>query len=463
MGEVNDLMEDEAERQRSVFPGALSLGQPAQPMQAPPAARMPPTPTTPSTPVGEGGAHAFTFGAPAAFDMSRAPGLLNPEFCHPAHLAEFKREVPHLVASGKGDSFLLSINISTLLKMESNYLKRVSQEKGRAVEDILAKNQEAIANNPIAVAAGFDDRSGALHPARFLPGPICTAQELWLQARRVWGTSGYPPVAAYDLASVGLAGHITAKGFAALQDPSSAALSIRLFDVHNVTNKVEASKRLTLSASDDSMEVGESLKEATTLFAFQQSLRAVRELARFTMPWNHSFAALEGFLVNSNFLSRDLGNHSAYAVGVLGRFCDYVFALNAARWRASQQFLDITELGPTWSNWLASRGGPLTHAARAASQSGGAASGGGSGQQKGAKAAKPKQKAPASSSGPQAAARAVSIPMDDICQRFNKNKCPNMATGNCTTAAGLALRHVCNYQTTPTTKCLQPHPRILNH
>ena len=107
-------------------------------------------------------------------------GLSNPEYCHPDNLEDLKAEIPHLAA--KGDGFLLRMKISTLIKMESNYIKRASQDKGRSIEETLAKNQDAVAASPIPVAAGFDDRNGSLHPARFLPGPICSAQELWLQS-----------------------------------------------------------------------------------------------------------------------------------------------------------------------------------------------------------------------------------------------------------------------------------------
>ena len=86
-----------------------------------------------------------------------------------------------------------------------------------------------------------------------------------------------------------------------------------------------------------------------------------------------------------------------------------------------------------------------------ASQSGGSSNS----QQRAAKAAKPKQQT--------AVRTAAAGPPDDICQCFNKNRCPNQATGNCTTDAGLVLRHVCNYLTNPTTKCLLPHARVLNH
>jgi hypothetical protein len=458
---INSNLEDEAERSRASFPGAHTLG------TAPHGEVR--TPTTPHTPTTPGGSKVpvFTFSQPAAaqpgifdFDISKAPGITDPEYCHPQHLQELKAELPALTKSGlKPDSFFLRMKVSTLLKLESNVLKRTSQDKNRTVEDTLAANQEAIASNPISVEAGFDDRLSTLHPARFLPGPICTAQDLWLQARKVWGTTGFPPVAAFDMASIGLSGHITPKGFAALQDPSSTALSLRLFDVRNVTNKVEANKRISLAAGD-TMEVGESLQELTSLYAFQQSLRAVRELARLAMPWNGSFAALEGFLVNNIFMARDLGhNLTGPGIGILARFCDYVFALNSQRWRAGQCFLDTTELAPTWSNWLASRGGPIIQ--RAASNT---AAAGGDGAQKAAKAARPKQKATATSSTARAAIKAAApLPPDDICQRFNKNKCPNQVTGNCTTANGMPLRHVCNYMTTPTTKCMQPHARILNH
>jgi hypothetical protein len=58
----------------------------------------------------------------------------------------------------------------------------------------LTMNAQQLAANPIAVAAGFDDRKEVLHQARFLGGASCSAQALWLRARDILGPNGVMPL-----------------------------------------------------------------------------------------------------------------------------------------------------------------------------------------------------------------------------------------------------------------------------
>jgi hypothetical protein len=61
------------------------------------------------------------------------------------------------------------------------------------------------------------------------------------------------------------------------------------------------------------------------------------------MPWNHSFSALENFIINNRFCKEDLSEIENKAQ-ILTQFCDYVFQENANRWRDSDQFLSTGKL-----------------------------------------------------------------------------------------------------------------------
>jgi hypothetical protein len=396
-------------------------------------------------------------GGPAQYSSSYGHRYVpNPDYCHPDYIRQFRMEIPHL--DHLADGLILATRITDLLKMESNSIKRQSADRGRSQEDKLLKNLDDLRISVIRIPAGEDNRVRNLHMARFIPSAVSTAHEQWLIARDIVDVGGYPPVGAYDMNCVGLDGHVTARGWIELQNPSSTALSAKQFTLANNTSRLAADKRISLAAGEDSFEVRESLREAASVAAFQTSIRAMREAARLSMPWNSSIPALEGFLISSHWMEKDIGS-GQNAVRILSEFTDHVFSVNAGRWRAGKVFLDFTELGSIWTSWYTSRGGSIKEHNKQAQPSGASTSGQNSKkkdgqQQKQAKTAPPKQPR---AGGPKAAGAA-----DNICKRFNFNKCPNQATGVCRTSAGLVLRHVCNFLKPDNTRCEAAHMR-LNH
>ena len=397
---------------------------------------------------------------------SSNPHQFNPDYCHPDFIRQFRMEIPHL--DHLDDSLILSTRITDLLKMESNSIKRQSADKSKSQEDKLAKNLDDLRMSTIQVPAGTDDRNLNLHMARYMPMPISTGEEQWLIGREHWDVSGHPPVGAYDLSCVGLDGHVTARGWIELQNPSSTGLSAKLFNLANNTSRLTADKRISLTAGEDSFEVRESMKEAASMAAFQTSIRVMREAARVSMPWNSSIPALEGYLISNKWMEKDIGEGQS-AVRILAEFSDHVFSVNAGRWRIKKAFLDFTELGSTWTSWLTSRGGTIgTHNGQhQPSTSGG---GGNSGKGGGQATSQPKKKSgqqqqsqqkqatKAAKARPIAAARAT-----DICMRYNFQRCPNQATGICRTSAGLVLRHCCNFEKPDGSRCEGAHTRQSVH
>jgi hypothetical protein len=79
-----------------------------------------------------------------------------------------------------------------------------------------------------AVMEVVDNKWLILHPARFLSGAACSAQELWSQARTVIGISGHPPWSNYDMTAIGLGGFVTARGWLESGNPASMKISLKL-------------------------------------------------------------------------------------------------------------------------------------------------------------------------------------------------------------------------------------------
>ncbi len=113
-----------------------------------------------------------------------------------------------------------------------------------------------------------------------------------------------------------------------------------------------------------------------------------------------------------------------------------------------------------WTSWFTSRGGVITPSSSKPQPS----AAGGNGQQAAAK----KKGQPGGQQKAKPAAHksaATAAPPDNICKRWNLNKCPNAASGICRTSAGLVLRHVCNFFKTDGsgTRCEAAHMRVTNH
>ncbi len=156
-----------------------------------------------------------------------------------ADLEILKGRFPHL--ADFSDQFLQSRTTDELLTIESTSLKLRDAERGRDAEDQLHANKTALATRMTTVQAGTDNRWTVLHPARFLGGAACTAQQLWSTARSVIGLTGHPPLSYYDLTTVGLGGFITSKGWIELGNPASVKISLKLFNINNCSARAFAS------------------------------------------------------------------------------------------------------------------------------------------------------------------------------------------------------------------------------
>jgi hypothetical protein len=74
-----------------------------------------------------------------------------------SYLEAMREQLPSL--AGFPDSFILRTPMQTLLKMESNAMKRSSINRARNVEDKLMFNMDLISSSKLEVKAGQDDRN----------------------------------------------------------------------------------------------------------------------------------------------------------------------------------------------------------------------------------------------------------------------------------------------------------------
>jgi hypothetical protein len=215
----------------------------------------------------------------------------------------------------------------------------------------MAKNLEQLRLSPVTVPAGLDDRISQLHCARFLAGAVASGINVWLYARKIIGLDGLLPLANYDLACIGLAGSVTAKGCIEAHNPGSMNLCLKMFSPENLSTTAGAARRFTLADDDGTVSVGDHMKEITEMATLQHAMRALCGLTRLIMPWNLSFEAIHGFLFASNFGLPELKD-DPLRVHKLVRFMNYVLGVNAAAWQREEPFLTCGNLKQEFGTFL---------------------------------------------------------------------------------------------------------------
>ena len=203
----------------------------------------------------------------------------------------------HTFLNEYSDELIISTPIDTLLKLDSTSIKLKNLEKAKDIDDKLTSNRDSLPDTAIQIEQGTDNRWDKLHNSRFLPGMGGSAVKTWLKAREVMGRGGHAPIATYDMGSVGLAGFVTPKGWMEIHDPGSSNLSLRQFSINN------CGKRTTTKSGDN---MDDEMTDVIEVGEFKCALRVLREAMTFVHPWNKSVAALEGFLIQTNYCSTDL-------------------------------------------------------------------------------------------------------------------------------------------------------------
>ena len=195
-------------------------------------------------------------------------------------LENIKRKFDFL--SEYSDEFIKATGVDVLIKAETASRKLQKLDKERKAEDKLYQNRESLTSSISNIPAGTDSRLDILHPARFLPGATCSAAKLWLQARSVIEGNVTIPLSTYNMASIGLGGSVSAKGWVEINNPSSPFLSIKMFSMNSC---------VTGSRAPDS-----DFLDMEGISEFKAALRVLRGAIVFVRPWNRSVDTIESFL-----------------------------------------------------------------------------------------------------------------------------------------------------------------------
>jgi hypothetical protein len=224
-----------------------------------------------------------------------------------------------------------------------------------------------------------------------------------------------------------------------LQNPGSSSLTLKLFSIKNVANNTRGLQRFSLADSDCVLSQGETLADITDLENFKAAMRAAEVAQQLATPWNRSITALNSYLIASDYGAKDLAGRANRAQ-ILTDFVNYIFTQNAENWRCGENFLSTTDVTSHWTQWFAaSRVVPNAkkkkfwgnqQRANAASET----------QQSAFYNSHSRQRAP--QFRPQGQQAQAARPAEKPRRRYNAGVCPNRP-GECVTAAGTRLLHIC--------------------
>jgi len=328
---------------------------------------------------------------------------------------------------GLSDANIFSLNAALTKEM------KIAHKQGAAAK--LAANMQQLAQNPVRVEPGLDDRKTKISSSRFtLGGLCCSNQEAWLHGKSHIGQDGILAIGCYDMDSIGCGGCVTPKGWLELHNPGSTELKLKHFYMPNVGSAASAGKRVSVEDGSDAINIGDSMKEIADMEGLRSALNAAREAMCSVMPWNRSISAILGFFCNNNFCQADLQGNIRRAA-ILAEFVDYVLSRNAMNWSNSLAFLTTDDLTHVWNTWRSKRtysimSSVLDKSSRESSRG-------------------PPSKFPRKQE------------KDDICRQYNSTQgCPKK-TEDCKTPFGFKLRHVCNVflQGGKGKRCEKDHPR----
>lgn len=348
-----------------------------------------------------------------------------PEAGSMSSLFEVWRLLPQL--KGLPEDLLRRMPTSVVFQLNAALQKESKHSAKLSVNAKLTANASKLHLNPTRVEAGLDNRKNVLHAGRFLGGASCTGQEMWLQARSLLGEEGVTPIGNYDLDCVGCGGSVTPKGWLELHNPGSQELRLRLFYLPNVGNFGLSAKKVNLQDGEESLSIGDSLREIADMDSLRAALNTAREALHSALSWNRSIGAIVGFMTNSNWLQQDLAGNSKRAQ-VIVEFVDYVFGRNALNWENSVPFLGTDELAHVWATWKGKRSALFSKVPEKANAQG---------------ASGPKQQRV----------------RNNMCRKWNRGICPNQADPHCKTTFGNTLMHGCSALTAGNKPCGLDHKR----
>jgi len=318
--------------------------------------------------------------------------------------------------------------LPTLIQLNDAIVRDESIMRKMEADMKMTMNAEALAANPRAVQAGWDDRLTRIHNIWFLGGPACSAQMLWEYGRSVLGNEGVTALASFDMDSIGLGGCVTAKGWLELANPASKNLQLKLFNMDNISSSVGTKSFSLVDGDDTTISMGENMKEITDLKEFETCLDVARAAMAWVHPWNKSVEAIYGFMKISNYCAQDLAGRPNRAALLTG-FVNYVFGRNALAWKSKGMFLTTDDLRQVWSAWFGRQASSVVEP-------------------------RSQYKRQAESAG-----QKFQRQKNDLCRRYNSRSGCDKKEEECRTSFGLKLRHLCNWRLSGGRLCEKNHSR----
>jgi len=348
-----------------------------------------------------------------------------------AEIASLREDFPNL--KNKDDLYFQQRSYTQLMHMDTKLEK--SGKTSRKLTEKLAQNLDYVKTHPVKVEAGEDNRSDKLHKARFLGGHLCPHADAWLKGRAVLGLQGLDPVSRYDTEGLGLSGHINNALWAALSNPGSKELSIRMASPEAL--------KAARGTEDRSSELPK--KDFDNLPDFVLALGSLRAGLQCIHPWNMSLTILELFFMSVNYGETELPDLPT-RLQFLTEFTDDVIQCNAEAWDDAKPLLLAPDLSARWMSRLLVRKGTAAGPPPTTAKKGGV-----SGQ---------KGRGGGTKLGRSSGSTKLPVP-DDVCRRYNEKRCPTTGTTCIATWDPAArLRHVCAHRDPATNayNCLKPHP-----
>ena len=335
------------------------------------------------------------------------------------------------------DDTFRTYSLTELIRLDSKMSK--DSKSAKKLTEKLQKNHEKCKSKPVQVKSGEDNRADILHEARFLGGHTCKNAEIWIQARKKIGITGLDPIAHYDIDSVGMNDRINSTIWAALHNPGSRELSIRMLSF----------EALKAAMGNDDKDATSPKKDFETTNELKIALATLRLATHFIHPWNFSVATLEFFLVSVSFGERDIPDVSERLKFVC-EFIDTILLRNAQAWDDSNEFWKQEKIANKWISDLATK---------IPKSEGGGGLGKTENQNKGGNKQKQKNSPQKGQNQTKTPFKRVFVPTG-VCRRYNLNVCPNQADATCNAPwdASTVLKHACCHQN-PLTKafCLGKH------
>jgi hypothetical protein len=330
-----------------------------------------------------------------------------------SELSNFRKVWSHL--KNLDDSILRNASLKDISKIGSQKISN-----GKYLIQKMTTTFESLQNFPEQIPAGPDDCTGHVHMARFLRGYVGDGQDLWVQARQIWGPEGIDPICNYEVVSMGLGDLLTPKVWAKIHQPNARDLSITMLSPGSVQDAWK-----TLDKSD-------TPKEFENIMDFKLAMLSLEGAYHKVMPWNFSFKTIYIFMASMDFGESDLAG-SPTRLQFLSNFVDEAIRANARNWEEKKAFLSNQDLCVKWTTHL-TRKGTLFKTS------------GGGGKNKGKTEEEQKEK--------------KRIP-SWVCRAYNDGKCPSKDDRHASDwNPNFYLKHVCNRWIKDKNKhCLEAHKR----